>query len=211
MSLSNVDIPNTTSFLAVDSRTDSKVLFLPSASTIMGRLITLKDYYGTANVNPFTISTVGLDRIDIYSSSILISTSFQAISLLSYETTGWSILTTEGSPLPDSTPSPAYDTTVFDNNATIFSVNTTTSAKSIVLPAISTIPGQTIIIKDTEGSTDKNDSTILVSTSGNNQFEYSTTNIFVMSQAYGCWTFMNDGVSSWFLTETYLNNADIQT
>lgn len=211
MSISNINIPNTVSYLAVDSRNNSKVLFLPSASTIVGRLITFKDYYGTANLNPFTISTVGLDRIDTYNSSILVSTSFQAMSLISYENTSWAILTNRDSALPSSSAGPAYDAAAFYSNATIYSVNVSSSAKRIQLPSISTIPGQSIIIKDAEGFSGVNNSSILVSTTGNDRFEYSTTSTFVLSQNFGSWTFMNDGISSWFLVDTYLNNVNIQT
>jgi hypothetical protein len=212
MSLSNVNVPSDTSFVTVDSRTDSKVLFLPAASTsnILGRYITFKDFYGTADINNFTISTTGTDRMDVYNSSILVSTSFQSLSLLCYTTSNWAILTDQGATLPSSTPGPSYETTTFDTQATLYSVDVSTSAKLIQLPAISAIPGQTIIIKDAEGCSGANDSSILVSTSGGDLFEYSTTSTFVLSESFGCWTFMNDSGSNWFLTETYLNNVIIQ-
>lgn len=210
MSFVTVDIPTTTSFLNVDTQSNSKVLYLPTASTIQGRFLTLKDFYGTANINNFTISTTGLDRIDIYNSSILISTSFQSISLLSYEKNGWSILTNQGSTLPSSITDTFYDTAIFNADSSIYSVNVSSSAKIIQLPAISTIPGQMIVIKDAEGFSGSNNSSILVSTSGIDYFEYSTTSTFILSQSFGSWTFMNDGDKSWFLVERYLNNANVK-
>lgn len=210
MSISNIDLPSDRSIFAVDTRADpSKVLFLPAASNVPGRLITLKDFYGTANLYPFTVSTTGADRIDTYNSSILVSTSFQSIGFFAYETAGWSILTNQGATLPGSIPSPSYIETSFTSNATLYSVDVSTSAKIVQFPAASTIPGQTIIIKDAEGFSGSNNCTILVSTTGVDSFEYSTTSSFVLSENYGAWTFTNDGISSWFLTETYLNTLYI--
>lgn len=210
MSFTEVNIPTNTSFVGVDSRTQQKVLFLPAASTILGRYILFKDSYGTANINNFTISTQGQDRIDIYNSSILVSTASQSLSLLSYTNTNWAILTDQGATLPSSAAGPSYLTTNFNKNATLYSVNVSTSAKVIQLPAVSTIPGQGIIIKDAEGCSGANDSSIVVSTTGVDRFEYSTHSTYVLSQSFGAWTFMNDAGSNWFLTDTYLNNAIIQ-
>lgn len=210
MSFISVDVPINRSFINVDSTMNEKVLQLPAASTLQGRFITFKDFFGKANFYNFTISTTGLDRIDIYNSSIVVSTPFQSLSLLSYEVNGWSILTNQGTTLPSSIPAPLYDTTNFSAKSAIYSVNVSSSAKILQLPSISTIPGQLITIKDAEGFSGSNDSSILVSTSRNEYFEYSTTSTFVLSQSFGSWTFMNDGDRSWFLIERYLNNVAVK-
>lgn len=97
------------------------------------------------------------------------------------------------------------------SQGSLYSVNISTSAKTVTLPAVSTIPGQFVILKDEQGFSGTNNCTISVSTTGNDRFEYSSISCFVLSYPYGAWTFVNDGVSKWYLTETYLNTLFIQT
>lgn len=94
---------------------------------------------------------------------------------------------------------------------TIYSVNVSTSAKTITLPAISTIPGQFVILKDAQGFSGSSQCTLSVSTSGTDRFEYSSISCLTLSYPYGAWTFLNDGLSTWFLTDEYLNTLYIQT
>lgn len=96
------------------------------------------------------------------------------------------------------------------SQGTLYSVNVSTSAKTILLPAVSTIPGQFITLKDEQGFSGSNNCSIRVSTTGIDRFEYSSISTFALSFPYGAWTFMNDGVSKWFLTENYLNTLFIQ-
>jgi hypothetical protein len=97
------------------------------------------------------------------------------------------------------------------NQGTIYSVNVSTTAKTVNLPAISTIPGQFVILKDEQGFSGKNNCTISVSTTGLDRFEYSSISCMVLSYPYGAWTFLNDGNTRWFLTDEYLNTLFIQT
>lgn len=100
MSVSNINLPSTRSIFAVDTRTGPrKVLFLPAASTVTGRYITVKDFFGFSGSSSFTVSTVGLDRIDTYNSSILLSTSFQSFSFLSGGNTSWQTLANQTGPV----------------------------------------------------------------------------------------------------------------
>jgi hypothetical protein len=94
---------------------------------------------------------------------------------------------------------------------TIYSVNVTSNSKTLALPAASTIPGQFIIIKDEQGSSGKANCTISVSTTGLDRFEYSSISCLSFGYPYGSWTFMNDGSTTWFLTDEYLNTLYIQT
>ncbi len=98
------------------------------------------------------------------------------------------------------------------DQGTIYSVNVSTSSKTLTLPKITNIPGQFVIIKDEQGfSGSQNGCTINVDTSGSDRFEYSNVSSFSLSYPYGSWTFLNDGVSMWFLTDSYLNTLFIQT
>jgi hypothetical protein len=101
MSLSNINIPTNSSLFVVDTREGpNKVLFLPPASTVSGRYITLKDYYGFAGSSTFYISTTGVDRIDLYNSSITVSTSFQSFGFLSDGISNWATLANQTGPIP---------------------------------------------------------------------------------------------------------------
>jgi len=93
MSLTNVNIPTAQSFVLVDTRTGpNKVLFLPAASTIQGRFLSIKDYYGGATASTVTISTIGLDRIDQRGVRYTLASSFGSIALLSDGLRSWNMM-----------------------------------------------------------------------------------------------------------------------
>lgn len=85
-------ISTTTSLYLADTRTQSKVVYLPAASTAQGRIITFKDYYGTSLLSTLRISTLGLDRIEFTSNSVDINQDFESIEILAAGNTNWSIL-----------------------------------------------------------------------------------------------------------------------
>ena len=85
-------ISTTTSIYLADTRTERKVVYLPAASTAQGRMITIKDYYGTTTQSTLTISTLGLDRIEATSNSLLLNTDFESIEFIGAGTTNWSIV-----------------------------------------------------------------------------------------------------------------------
>ncbi len=97
------------------------------------------------------------------------------------------------------------------SQGTLYSVNVSTSAKTVRLPAVSTIPGQFVILKDEQGFSGSNNCSIRVSTTGIDRFEYSSISTMALAYPYGAWTFLNDGVSKWFLTENYLNTLFVQS
>lgn len=93
MSVTNVNIPTTQSFVLVDTRTGpNKVLFLPAASTIQGRFLSIKDYYGGATASSMTISTTGLDRIDQRGIRYTLASSFGSVALISDGIRSWNMM-----------------------------------------------------------------------------------------------------------------------
>ena len=93
MSVSNINIPTAQSFILVDTRTGpNKVLFLPTASTIQGRYLSIKDYYGNATKSTLTISTTGLDRIDQRGINYTLCSSFGSVMLLSDGLRSWNMM-----------------------------------------------------------------------------------------------------------------------
>jgi hypothetical protein len=97
----NINVPPDRSIVAVNTLTTSnKVIVLPAASTVPGRFITIKDYYGNSGSSSFMISTSGTNRIDRYNSSIVISTSFQCLTLISDGLSNWATVANETGPIP---------------------------------------------------------------------------------------------------------------
>jgi hypothetical protein len=89
-------------------------------------------------------------------------------------------------------------------NAYLIPVNLSSSWKTFTLPVVSTNAGRTIIFKDMFGNAVN--STIRLSTIGLDRIERTNVSSMVLSNAYGAWTFANDGITNWFLLDAYLNN-----
>ena len=93
MSFTIVNLPSTTSFVSIDTRTGpNKIIMLPAASTVTGRLFTIKDQYGGASLSTYTLSTVGMDKIDGRNWMYTFSNAFGAISFLSDGRVGWRVV-----------------------------------------------------------------------------------------------------------------------
>lgn len=86
-------------------------------------------------------------------------------------------------------------------------VNLSSSFKTFTLPVVSTNPGRVLIFKDMYGNA--GNSTIRLSTIGLDRIEQSNVSSMVLSNAYGAWTFLNDGITNWFLTNAYLNTLTL--
>jgi hypothetical protein len=93
MSFTIVNLPSTVSFVSIDTRTaPNKVIMLPAASTVMGRLFTIKDQYGGAGLSTYRLSTIGMDKIDGRNWIYTFSNAFGAISFLSDGRVGWRVV-----------------------------------------------------------------------------------------------------------------------
>jgi hypothetical protein len=93
------------------------------------------------------------------------------------------------------------------NNSMIIPLNLSSMHKTVTLPVVSTNAGRILIFKDMFGNAAN--STLRLSTIGLDRIELSNVSSMVLSNAYGAWTFMNDGLRTWFLTNAYLNNLFI--
>ncbi len=89
-------------------------------------------------------------------------------------------------------------------NAYIIPVNLSSSWKTFTLPVVSTNAGRMIIFKDMFGNAAN--STIRLSTIGLDRIERSNVSSIALSNAFGAWTFLNDGFTNWFLMDAYRNN-----
>jgi hypothetical protein len=93
MSFTSINLPSTTSFVSIDTRTGpNKVIMLPAASTVTGRLFTIKDQYGGAALSTYRLSTIGMDKIDGRNWIYTFSNAFGAISFLSDGRVGWRVV-----------------------------------------------------------------------------------------------------------------------
>jgi hypothetical protein len=93
MSFTIVNLPSTVSFVSIDTRTaPNKVIMLPAASTVTGRLFTIKDQYGGAGLSTYRLSTIGMDKIDGRNWIYTFSNAFGAISFLSDGRVGWRVV-----------------------------------------------------------------------------------------------------------------------
>jgi hypothetical protein len=89
----------------------------------------------------------------------------------------------------------------------IIPINTYSTVKTFTLPVVSTNAGRILIFKDYLGYSAIN--TIQLSTIGLDRIERSSVSSMTLSNTYGAWTFMNDGLTNWFLTNAYLNSLGI--
>jgi hypothetical protein len=87
-----VTLPTNQSFFLADTRSGpNKMLLLPAASTMQGRYIAIKDYYGNATQSTLTISPTGLDKLDSLGSSYVLASSFGSVMLISDGIRSWNI------------------------------------------------------------------------------------------------------------------------
>ena len=92
MSFTIVNLPSTTSFVSIDTRTGpNKVIMLPAASTVTGRFFTIKDQFGGAALSTYMLSTIGMDKIDGRNWLYTFSSAYGAISFLSDGRVGWRV------------------------------------------------------------------------------------------------------------------------
>jgi hypothetical protein len=104
---------NTNTALAqVDTQTTTKTVTLPLASQNGGRLITIKDKFGTASNNPITIQTLGGDTIDGASGAYTLSNGGAAVSLVSDGVSRWMTLNSPSQPFTGSSISLSTGTVV---------------------------------------------------------------------------------------------------
>ena len=80
--MSTIQISEGATSVLVDTRPAvSKLLQLPSVIANPGRVLMIKDFYGTAGNSSFTISTTGTDYIEDVIRSYTFSNSFGSVNL----------------------------------------------------------------------------------------------------------------------------------
>ena len=205
-----IQIPEGATSILVDTRLAfSKLLQLPSVIANPGRVLMIKDFYGTAGTNAFTISTTGTDYIEDVIRSYTFSNSFGSVNMLSDGLSSWRFIGSY-----DGTASSTMNivnrgvmASTIPTSAFVVQLDVTSTIKTVTLPVVSTNAGRMLIIKDAYGKSGA--STIVLSTVGADRFELSSCSTFALSEAYGSWTLLNDAVNTWYLSEFYRNTLTI--
>jgi len=82
-----------TTILNVDCSASGKIVYLPPASTIQGVSLWIRDGAGNCSqTNSIFISTTGLDRIDLRASTLRLSTAYQSIRCVPWQSTQYAIV-----------------------------------------------------------------------------------------------------------------------
>ena len=85
-------IPQNTNLIIVDTRVISKTFILPSVQANPGRILVIKDYYGTATQSTITITTQGSDLIDDYNISYSFSNAYGTLTFISDGISSWRMM-----------------------------------------------------------------------------------------------------------------------
>jgi len=97
------NINTNTALVQVDVQTTTKTVTLPLASDYGGRLITIKDKFGTCSNYNITIQTLGGDTIDGGAGAYVLSNNGAAVSLVSDGASRWMTLNSPSQPFTGST------------------------------------------------------------------------------------------------------------
>jgi hypothetical protein len=130
-------IPATAATFSVDTSIIAQTVLLPLSQQKVGRVITIADSGGSANINPITISTQVANLFQTGSNIYVISSPYQSYTFLSKNNSLWSLT---GSVNP-----PVYTSSLFYNNISIYQNIQANGnlyvAGGISSPTISTIQG----------------------------------------------------------------------
>ena len=97
------NINSNTALVQVDVRTTSKTVILPTAATVLGRLVTIKDKYSNAFANNVLVQPQSGDTIDGSNGTYILSNVGAAVSLVSDGDNGWMTLNSPATPFTGST------------------------------------------------------------------------------------------------------------
>jgi len=97
------NINSNTALVQVDVRATTKTVILPTAATVLGRLVTIKDKYSNAFANNILIQPQSGDTIDGSNGTYILSNVGAAVSLVSDGVNGWMTLNSPATPFTGST------------------------------------------------------------------------------------------------------------
>ncbi len=88
----NVFLSTPTSIQLMDLRSNSKIYYLPAASTVPGAYILAKDYYGRLSTNLCAFSTIGVDTIESVLTTYTFSNRYGSVEFVNDSIKNWTIL-----------------------------------------------------------------------------------------------------------------------
>ena len=138
--MSVLSVQATATTIPVATNLLSQTVLLPLAQQKLGRVITITDATGSANINPIIVSTQTTNLFQNGSNLYTLSTPYQSYTFLSKNNSTWTL---SGTVNP-----PTYTSSIFFNNISIYQNITATGnlyvAGGISSPTISTFQGNLI-------------------------------------------------------------------
>ena len=137
--------------------TETKLIYLPAVSTCLTKVITIKE--STANsLNSLAVLTTGLDTIDSATNLIISLSTLQAVTLQSYTSTLWTVLSFYSNPSYQTTIQGTPTVVNASGSNSLATVDLRTQSKLVQLPNTFSTLGTTLFltIKDLYGSASTN-------------------------------------------------------
>ena len=189
------NVNTNTALVQVDVQTTTKTVTLPPASLYSGRLITIKDKFGTCSNYNITIQTLGGDTIDGAGGSYVLSNNGAAVSLVSDGLSRWMTLNSPSVPFTGS--------------------SIALSSATVVVSTLGLLDPLTYTISNVQMSSGR----LLVGGQeiGGGQSLFVSTNILNFFQAYGSnitvggITASSGSISTMLTSNLYANFASIST
>jgi len=171
------------SYFLIAGSTQQKVVYLPSVSSCLTKVITVKESTATTG-NTVTVVTSGVDTIDGPTNIVVSLNPSQSVTLQSYTSTLWTVLSFYSNPSYQTTitGTPTVVNTSGSNSLALVDVRT--QSKLVQLPNTFSSIGTTLFltVKDQYGSASTN--ALYISTPSSMFFEGASSNILKLTSSF---------------------------
>jgi len=171
------------SYFLIAGSTQQKVVYLPSVSSCLTKVITVKESTATTG-NTLTVVTSGVDTIDGPTNIVVSLNPSQSVTLQSYTSTLWTALSFYSNPSYQTTitGTPTVVNTSGSNSLALVDVRT--QSKLVQLPNTFSSIGTTLFltVKDQYGSASTN--ALYISTPSSMFFEGASSNILKLTSSF---------------------------
>jgi hypothetical protein len=171
------------SYFLVAGSTQQKVVYLPSVSSCLTKLITVKESTATTG-NTVTVTTSGVDTIDGPTNIVVSLNPGQSVTLQSYTSTLWTALSFYSNPSYQTTITGTPTVVNASGSNSLALVDVRAQSKLVQLPNTFSSIGTTLFltVKDQYGSASTN--ALYISTPSSMFFEGSSSNILKLTSSF---------------------------